>query len=133
MSVIGRVRGGILHCARNERATQLGVGREHAVEANQMQPRTRHQRGEALHELQRRHDDVSGAILVGAVQLQHDIAGVIGFESFVGNGGAGDIAAQAFEFLTLIGVTAHRCMQAEAVRVDTAWLRGIRLSAGDRL
>jgi hypothetical protein len=67
------------------------------------------------------------------LELQHDIAGVIAFESFVGNGGAGDIAAQAFEFLTLIGATAHRCMQAEAVRVDTAWLRGIRLSAGDRL
>ena len=114
--------------------TQLGVGREHAVEANQMHLG----RGTSAGRAARMNssggiDDVSGAILVGALQLQHDIAGVIAFESFVGNGGAGDIAAQAFEFLTLIGATAHRCMQAEAVRVDTAWLRGIRLSAGDRL
>jgi hypothetical protein len=57
MGVIGRVRGGILRWARNDRGTQLGVGCEHAMETNQMQPGTRHQRGEALHELQRRHDD----------------------------------------------------------------------------
>ena len=37
----------------NDRGTQLGVGREHAMEADEMQPWTRDQRGEALHELQR--------------------------------------------------------------------------------
>jgi hypothetical protein len=41
VSVIGRVRGGFLRWARNDRGTQLGVGREHAVEANQMEPGTR--------------------------------------------------------------------------------------------
>jgi hypothetical protein len=32
-----------------------------AVEADQVQARTRHQRGQALHEFQRRHFDVGGA------------------------------------------------------------------------
>ena len=38
--------------ARNDLGTQLGVGREHAMEANEMEPRTRDERSEALHKLQ---------------------------------------------------------------------------------
>ena len=52
-------------------------------------------RGQALHEFQRRHDDMRGAVAVGALQLQHDIASPIALEPFVGDRGAGDIAAQA--------------------------------------
>ena len=33
------------------------------------------QGGEALHEFQQRHDDMGGAVLERALQLQHDIAG----------------------------------------------------------
>ena len=58
--------------------------------------------------------------MVGALELQHDIAGAIECQSFVGNGGAGDVAAQVFELLALIGGAAHLGMQAEALRVDTA-------------
>jgi hypothetical protein len=39
--------------ARNDLWTQLGVGREHAMEANEMEPWTRDKHGQALHELQR--------------------------------------------------------------------------------
>ena len=49
--------------------------------------------------------------------MQHDRAGVIGLKPFVGNGGTGDIAAQPFEFLALVGATAHARVQAEAVEV----------------
>jgi hypothetical protein len=52
-----------------------------------VQPRARHQRGQALHEFQRRHDDVGGAVAEGALQLQHDLAGAITLEPFIGNGG----------------------------------------------
>ena len=70
-----------------------------------MQPGARHQSGQTLQELQRRHDDMGGAIAVGAFELEHDLAGAVALEPFVGNGGAGDVAAQAFELLALIGAT----------------------------
>ena len=44
-----------------------------------------------------------GTVLVGAFELQHGIAGPIAFEPIVGNGGAGNIAAQVFEFVALVG------------------------------
>ena len=48
---------------------------------------------------------------------QHDIAGANTLEPFVGKGGTGDIAAQPFEFLALIGAAAHCGVKAEAVRI----------------
>jgi len=44
--------------------------REHAVKTDQMQARSRHQRGQALHEFQRRHLDVRGAVAPGTLELQ---------------------------------------------------------------
>ena len=55
-----------------------------------------------LHEFQRRHLDVRGAIAPGALELQHDITRPIVLEPFVGDRGAGDVAAQPFEFLALM-------------------------------
>ena len=49
--------------------------------------------GEALHELQRRHDDMGGAVVEHALQFQHDIPGAITLEPFVGDRRAGDIPA----------------------------------------
>ena len=77
---------------------------------------------EALHEFQRRHDDMGGAVFERALQLQHDIAGAITLEPFVGDRRAGDIAAQVLQLLALIGAPAHRRMKAEAVRV---WSTGL--------
>ena len=78
---------------RNDRGAQSGIGREHPMKVDQKQARPRHQRGEALHDLQRRHHDTSGAVAVGAFEPQHDLAGAVAFEPFVGNGRAGDGAA----------------------------------------
>ena len=78
------------------------------MEANQMQPGTRDKCGQALHELQRRHHDMGGAVAVGTLELEHELAGAIALEPFVGNGRAGDIAAQAFKLLALMGGTADR-------------------------
>ncbi len=61
------------------------------MEADQVQARARYQRGQALHELQRRHHDVGGTVAVGTVQLQHELAGAIALEPFVGYSRAGDI------------------------------------------
>src|SRR3954468_18968405 len=101
------------------------------MEANQMQPRTWNQCGQALQELQRRHHDMGGAVAPGTFELEHDLACAIALEPLIGNGRAGDVAAQAFELLALMGVTAYCRMQAETVRVDAARLLRIGRSAVD--
>ncbi len=63
---------------------------------------------------------MGGPVVVGALELQHDIAGTIECQSFVGNGGAGDVAAQVFQLLALMGSAAHLGMEAEALRVGAA-------------
>jgi hypothetical protein len=95
VSVMGCVWVLMLRWARNNLRAKLRVGCEYAMEADQMQPRAGHQRGQALHEIERRHHRVAGAIFVGYLELQHDIAGGSAFEPFVSNGGAGDVAAPA--------------------------------------
>jgi hypothetical protein len=46
----------------------------------------------------------------GALELEHDLAGWIALEPSVGDGRAGDMAAQAFELLALMGITPYcRC------------------------
>ena len=91
------------------------------MEADEMQPGTGHERGEALHEFERFHHDMGGAVVVGAFELQHDITGTTAFEAFVGNGWTGNVSAQVFELVALIDGATHFGMQAEAPRVDTAW------------
>jgi hypothetical protein len=54
MRVVGRIIAGFLRWARHDRGTQPGMGCEHTVKTDQMRARTRHQRGQALHEFQRR-------------------------------------------------------------------------------
>lgn len=62
---------------------------------------------------------MGGAVFVETLQLQHDLTGANTFEPFVGDGRPGDVAAELFQFFTLIGAPAHRRMQVKAVRVDT--------------
>ena len=76
---------------------------------------------------------MGGAVAEGALQLQHDLAGAITLEPFVGNGGARDIAAQALELRALTGATAHRRMQTEAVRIGAQCWRGGFAATGDGL
>ena len=96
---------------------QPGVGRQHAVEANQVQPRPWHQRGQALHELQRRHDQMRGAVAPGCLELEHHLPGGVGLHAFVGQCRAGDVAAQLFQRLAVFGRAAHRSVQAEPIVV----------------
>src|SRR5205809_6854839 len=118
--------------ARIESISRL-VRREHAIEANQMQPGTWDECGHTLHELRRPHHDIGGAVAPGTFELEHDLACAIALEPLIGNGRAGDIAAQALELLALMGVTAYCRMQAETVRVDAARLLRIARSAGNGL
>ena len=73
----------------------------------------------ALSELQRLHDDMGGAVFVRTLQLQHDLAGTIAFDLFVGDSRSGDVAAELLQFQRLISAPAHRRIEAKAVRVGT--------------
>ena len=53
------------------------------------------------------------AISVGGLQGEHDLPGTVECKALVGDGGAGDVAAQVFEFLPLMGGAADLGMEAE--------------------
>ena len=100
---MGRILAAFLRWAGHDRGAQPGMGGEHAVKADQMQARTRHQRRQALHEFQRRHPDRRGTVAPGTLELQHDITSARAREPFVGNRGTRDIATQPFELLRADG------------------------------
>jgi hypothetical protein len=50
---------------------------------------------------------MGGPAPVAAFELQHDSAVAIALEPFIGNRGAGDAAAQAFELLALMHATKY--------------------------
>jgi len=62
-----------------------------------VQARPRHQGSQPLHELQRRHHQVRGAVAPGRLQLQHDLPGGVALGAFVGQRRAGDGAAQLLQ------------------------------------
>jgi hypothetical protein len=54
----------------------------------------------------------SGDITIGCLQCEHDLPGPVECKPFIGDGGAGDVAADVFEFLALMGSAAHLGMEA---------------------
>jgi len=52
---------------------------------DEVQARSRHQRGQALHEFLRRHHDVRGTVTPGALDFEHDVARTIASEPLVGD------------------------------------------------
>jgi hypothetical protein len=53
-----------------------------------------------MHEFLPRHHDVGGALAIGTLELQHDLAFAIAAYPLVGNRRAGDLRAQSFEPLS---------------------------------
>ena len=68
---------------------------------------------QALHELQRRHHDVRGAVAPGGLQLQHDLPGAVALHPLVGQRRPRDGAAKLLQRLAVIGAAAHGGVQAE--------------------
>lgn len=108
-----------LHNIGHDRRTQLRMRGERPVKADHVQTRAWDQRGQALHELLRVHHDVGRAVAIRAFEFQHDLALGVAAQAFVGERGAGDVAAQLFELLALIRAAAHRSVQAEAAHRRT--------------
>ena len=119
--------------ARYDLGSQLGIRREHTMKPYEVESGPWYEGGQALHELQRGHNDVGGTVPIGAFQLQHDITSAVEFEPVIGDGGTGDIAAQLFELVALTSGAAHRGVEAEALLVSTALWRILRFKAGDGL
>ena len=60
------------------------------MEANEMEPGTRDECGQALQEFQRGHHEMDGPIVVRRFELEDDLAGTGAAQPFVGNGRASD-------------------------------------------
>ena len=89
------------------------------MEADQVQPGPRHQRRQTLHEFQRAHHDVRGAVAPGGLEFEHHLPGAVDLHAFVGQGRPRDVAAQLLQRLAVIGATPHRSVQAETLHVGT--------------
>ena len=122
---------GVVHRPWHNRRAQPGIGGEHSVKTDQVQARARHQSRQALHEFERRHADVRGALTPGAFELQHDVSSVIAAEPFFGDRRARNVAAQEFELLALMRAATHPGVQAEAVRIGAQRQRVFLVPGGN--
>ncbi len=94
--------------AGHDLGAQGRVGRQHTMEANEMEPGTWDEGGQAVQEFQRGHHEVSRAITVRGFELEDDLAGRGAAQAFMAEGGARDVAAQSFECLALMADLALR-------------------------
>ena len=78
--------------------------------------------GQPLHELQRTHHQVRGAIAPRGLELQLHLPGRVELHPLVRQCRPGDGAAQLFQPLAVMGLDSHRGVQAEAVDVGAQGL-----------
>ena len=69
--------------AGHDLGPQRRVGCQHAMETNEMEPRTWDEGGQALQEFQRGHHQMGGAIAVRRFELEDDLAGWCTAQAFV--------------------------------------------------
>ena len=77
----------------------------------------RYQRGQPLHELQRRHHQVRGPVAPRRLELELHLPCRVELHPLVRQRGAGDAAAQLFQPLAVVGLDPHGGVQAEPVDV----------------
>ena len=85
---------------------------------------------DVAHEFDGVEHDMSGAITEGVLESIHDLPAVIDREGFVGDGRAGDVAAQAFEGVPVTGSAACAGMEGESRELSDAGVVG-RRAGGD--
>ena len=79
--------------ARDDQGTQFRIRREDSVEADQVQPRPRHQGGETLQEADRRHLERSGAAAPGRLEREGDALAAIPVQLVIRESRARDVTA----------------------------------------
>ena len=90
------------------------------METNEMEPGTGHEGRQALQEFQRAHHQMGGAIAIRGFELEHDLAGRGTAQPFVAQGWTGNVAAQTFEGVPLLGAAVRVGMQTEPLSTHTA-------------
>ena len=86
-----------------------------------------HRRGRSLHELQRQHQVVRGAVVPGRLQLQHDLAGSTALHALISLRRTAEVAAELLQRLAVVGAAAHGRVQPEPATVGAQ--NQIRLEA----
>ena len=92
----------------------LLLGANTPVEAGEVQARTRYESCEPSDEIQGVEHDVGGAVVERLLELVDDLFSFVGRQPFVRDGGSGDIAAEFFQLVALIGLTAGRRVERKA-------------------
>ena len=120
----------------DDAAAVLAVRGEHAVVSGEMGAGAWDEGREAGNEVDGVEHDMGGAVPEGVLESIHDLGAVIDREAFVGDGGAGDVAAQAFEGVAFMGFAHGAGMDGEATvsaphhsDTDALWQRISTLSA----
>ena len=99
--------GGVTGRVGDDVAAVFEVRGEHAVVSGEVGAGTWHEGGEAGDEVDGVEHDMSCAVTEGVLESIHDLPAVIDREAFVGDGWTGDVAAQAFEGVAIMGVAAR--------------------------
>ena len=115
---------------------------EHAVVSGEVGAWGWDQRGKAGNEVEGVEDDVSGPVTEGVLESVDDLSPFIDREAFVGECRAGDVAAQAFEGVALVGLAARGGMEGKSRELSDAGggrrragrdgVQGKRLASGVR-
>ena len=74
----------MVRTAWDDRGPQHGVGREHGMEVDAMEPWTRDERSQAWPELERGHHEMGGPVMVRGFELKHDRTSTCALKPFGG-------------------------------------------------
>jgi hypothetical protein len=85
------------------------------MEPDEMQPRPWHQRGQPMHELQRAHHQVRGAVAPRGLELELHLPGGVELHPLLRQRRPGDVTAQLFQPLAVVGFDPHSCLQNPAL------------------
>ena len=121
--------GGWVDRVGDDAVAVLEVRGEHAVVPGEMGAGAWNEGGEAGDEVDGVEHDMSGAVPEGVFEPIHDLPAVIDREAFVGDGRAGDVAAQAFEGVPVTGWAARAGMEGESRELGDAEVVGRRVGA----
>ena len=144
--------GGLMGRAGDDTAAVFEVRGEHAVVSGEMGAGAWHEGGESgdaksaglpictaggcpegvrhtdvPHEFDGVEHDMSRPVTEGMLESIHDLPAVIDREAFVGDRWAGDVAAQAFERVALMGLAARAGMEGESRELGDAGVVGERV------
>ena len=91
--------------------TQFTVGRENPMKPGQVGPWSGYQRRQAPHEFHWAEHDMGGAVIIGRLEGDDDVAVVSQGKASSRYGRSSDISAQALKFLALMRFTGDFGMQ----------------------